>query len=260
VTPLDALHAAHAADPEAEAPRLAWFGLLADTELFLPTEAEATGGQVTPRILALSDGPLLPAFDSEERLAAFSGAAVAYVALPGRVVAAQLAGQGVALGINLGVADSAMLLPPAAVDWLAATLASAPAPEAARPVAVRPPGDLAAPLAAALARALVRAGGWAATAHLVMAEHADGRRAPLLAFGGVAPGAAPALARAVAEALAFSGAAVDRVEVAFPADGDPLAAAIAAAGLALPVPPPPAPAPPAATRTGRRGCAENGVS
>ena len=117
-TLLDAAHAAVSAEPENEALRLRFFERLADGELVLLLEREAVGERLEPKLFELEDGPVILVFDREERLAEFSGGIAPDAALPGRVVAAMLKGQGIGLGVNLGVAPSSMLLSPEAVDWL----------------------------------------------------------------------------------------------------------------------------------------------
>ncbi|OYX22830.1 MAG: hypothetical protein B7Z10_12455, partial [Rhodobacterales bacterium 32-66-7] len=111
VTFLDAAHAAVTADPENEALRLRFFERLADGEMVILLEREAEGQKLEPRVFDLEDGPVVLIFDREERLAAFSGGIAPYAALPGRVIAGMLKGQGIGLGVNLGVASSSMLLP-----------------------------------------------------------------------------------------------------------------------------------------------------
>ena len=81
-------------------------------------------------------------FDLEERLASFTGIPAPYAALPGRVIAGLLAGQGIGLGVNLGVAPSSMLLSPEAVDWLAQTLENGPVTLEARPLQFDKPAAL----------------------------------------------------------------------------------------------------------------------
>ncbi|MFN6979952.1 MAG: SseB family protein, partial [Gemmobacter sp.] len=119
-SPLDIAHAAMTAAPDDDAARLRYFAALADAELVLMLGAEAEGGQIVPKVFPLTDGPVVLAFDGDDRLAAFAEGPVPYAALPGRVIARQLAGQGVGLGVNLG-GDAAFLVPPAALDWLAGT-------------------------------------------------------------------------------------------------------------------------------------------
>lgn len=238
------------AAPEDDAARLRYYALLADGELFLLLEEEAEEGRVTPRLFPLEDGPVVLAFDTEDRLAAFTGAPVPYAALPGRVVAQQLAGQGIGIGVNLGGADSAFLVPADAVDWLAETLAHAPVAAEARPVAFHAPGGLPEALLRALDAKLARAGGLAAAAVLAGVEYDDGRRGHMLAFLDAVPAAEGALARAAAEALTFSGIEAGEMDVTFLSAADPAAAAIARAGLRFDLPEPVRAEPPAPAAPG----------
>ena len=106
-------------EPEA----LAFWRAFADAELFLVLEQEAQGDTLEPRVFDLSMGRMLLAFDTEERLATISDTPVPYAALPGRVVAAQLAGQELALGLNLGTgAGCETVLAAGSIDWLAQML------------------------------------------------------------------------------------------------------------------------------------------
>jgi hypothetical protein len=248
-TPLDLAHAAMMADPGDDAARLRYFARLADGMLWLWTETEVTGGEVRPRLFPTEDGPVVLAFDAEDRLARAAGAAAPYVAMPGRVLVRALADQeSVSLGVNLGAGAPEYLLPPEALRWLVATLDHAPQPTEARPVAFAPPATLPQTLLAALDDKLARAGGLAAAALVAGVTYDGGRRGHILAFLDAAPGAEPALARAVAEALTFSGLDAGEIDVAFLRAGDPGAAALARAGLRidLPAPTAPAPAPPPA--------------
>jgi hypothetical protein len=245
MTLLDAAHAAVSADPENEALRLRFFERLADGELVLLLEREAVGQNLEPRVFDLEDGPVVLAFDREERLATFTGGIAPYAALPGRVIAGLLKGQGIGLGVNLGVAPSSMLLPPQAMDWLAETLDEAPEEVEAVPqefVAPRVPEALVAGLDAKLAKA----GGLAVAAVLAGVIYQGGRRGHLLAFLDAAPGAEAALARAMGEALVFSGVEAGELDVAFLASADPGAAAMARVGLRFDLPAAEAPTAPAA--------------
>lgn len=195
----------------------AFWRAFVEGDLFLLLTEEAQGAALSPRVFAVSDGALVLAFDTEDRMAAFSPVPVPYAALPGRVVAELAAGQGLGLGLNLGSgAASETVLPVAALQWLVETLAAAPAEAAEdRPAELAPPALP--PGAEAAVAAAVRAGtGLAEEALLAAVAWADGRRGTLLAFPGVAPADQPALARAVAEALALSGLDAATLDVAFP--------------------------------------------
>lgn len=222
---LDAAH--QAMDQGGEAEALAFWRAFADAELFLVLQEEARGAQIAPRVFDLSSGPLLLVFDSEERLAAMSDKAQPYAALPGRVIAAQMAGQGLGLGLNLGSgAASETILPPASVDWLAEILTqAAPQETEARIARMGAPG-LTRGLAGSLA-ALLPPGSLAA---LAAVEYEGGARGHALAVAGVDPAGEERFARAVIEVLAFSGLDAASLDVLFVAMEAEILTAMARAG------------------------------
>ena len=233
MTPLDRAHEAmaNAADDD-PAPRLRFYERLAAGELFLLLDA---GG--APRVFDLETGPVALVFDSESRLAGFTGGQVEMARMPGRAVVEALADQGTGLGVNLG-APSGILLPAEIVDWLAALLAERPATTKARPVSLTSPKGVPEPLLAALDARLAAAEGIAEAAFLASAEYEGGRRGTLLTVLGAAPGAEEALARAVGEALVFTGIDAGELDVAFLAQGDPAAERLARVGLRFDIPVP----------------------
>jgi hypothetical protein len=228
-------------DPDDAPARLRFLALLADSLLFLLLAEDAASDSIAPRVFPLEDGPVVLAFDSADRLALFAQGPVPHAELPGRAVAAALAGQGLGLGLNLGVAPSSILLPPEAVDWLAGALAGGAAeaapPVEARPVRFDPPFGLPAEVLAALDVRLARAGGLAAFALLAGVLYADGRRSQLLAFVAAAPGAEAALARSAGEALRLSGADRGAIDVTFLAADDPSLPALLRVALRVDLPP-----------------------
>ncbi|MEH7826843.1 SseB family protein [Gemmobacter denitrificans] len=249
MTPLDLAWQAMAEAPDDDdAPRLRYYERLADGEMILLLDREPAGETLDPRVFDLEDGPVVLIFDSEERLAAFTGVPAPYAALPGRVVAGLLAGKGIGLGINLGVAPSSLLLPPFAVDWLAQTLDHGPDRTEARPQQFHAPKGLPPALLTGLDAKLARAGGLAGQALLVAVTYEGGRPGHMLAFIDAVAGAEPALARAAAEALTFSGIEAGEMDVTFLSSGDPATAAMARVALRfdLPVPVAPEPASPSA--------------
>lgn len=235
ITLLDAAHAAVSADPENEALRLRFYERLADGEMVLLLEREAKGERLEPRIFDLEDGPVVLIFDRDERLAAFTGGIAPYAALPGRVIARLLKGRGIGLGVNLGVAPSSMLLPSEALDWLAEALEDAPEAVEALPEEFHRP-TVPEALVAALDGKLAHAVGMATAAVLAAVTYRGGRRGHMLAFLDAVLGAEPALARAMGEALAFSGLEAGELDVAFLRQADPAAAAMARVGLRFDLP------------------------
>jgi SseB protein N-terminal domain len=239
-TPLDQAHALMEAAPGDDALRLRFYERLADAELFLLLAEESDGKTLRPAVFRLEDGDFAMTFDREERLAAFSDAPAPYAALPGRIAARELAALGVGLGLNIGVAPSAFLLPTPALAWLSETLGHAPERAEAMPVGFQDASAVPPALLAALAEKLARLGGYADHAVLAGVSYRDGRRGHMLAFVGPRTGTEAALAKAVSEALVFSGVEAGELDVAFLAADDPALAAMTAQGrrLDLPMPEP----------------------
>lgn len=248
-TPLDAAHAAMDAAPDDTGPRLRFFERLADAELFLLLEHEPQGDGIDPRVFDTDDGRFVLAFDREDRLADFAGGIAPYAALPGRVLAGMLQEQSLGLALNPDVAPSAMLLGAEAITWLTETLAQGPTQTEARPQEVTAPIGLPESLLTALDAKLAAMTGRATLAYLAGVTYDTGARGHLLAFIGAVQGAEGALARAVNEALTFSGLEAGSLDVAFLRATDPVSAQLARVGLRFDLPQHAAPEPRSAPGT-----------
>jgi hypothetical protein len=241
-TGLDTAHAAMQADLEDDAARLAFYGRLADDELFLLLKEESRGETVNPEIFEVEGEGDTPdryvlLFDREDRLSAFAEGPAPYAALPGRVIAAMVAGSGIGLGVNLGVAPSSILIPGGAVDWLAQTLGPAPEEVESQVRALEPPTGLADRLITGLSAKLGAAAGLCDHAVLARAIYDDDSAGLVLAFIDAAEGSENALARAAQEAMTFSGAD-QRLDVAFFAGGEEITTRLAKVGLRFDMPEP----------------------
>ncbi|MCZ0960214.1 SseB family protein [Paracoccus benzoatiresistens] len=195
---------------DADAPQRArMLSRLADTELAVALVAEPAGDRVELRIFALEGGPVALACDAEDRLAGFFAGPVAYAAMPGRVLAGLLKSEGAGLLVNPGH-PSEMLLDAAMLDWLTGALSAAPEATDARlrltPPAPETVGALAQPLAERLGdmRGLIAGAALAGTGqgHVVLVMGAD-------------PAHQPAIAKALAEALAFLPEQPGGVDISF---------------------------------------------
>lgn len=237
MTALDEAHAAMEAAPGDDTARLAFYSQLAASELFLLLDGE------NPATFETSEGRFVLAFDAEDRLAAFAGGPAPYAALSGRSVAAMLAGTDTGLGLNFG-APSETLLPAVSVGWLNDTLAEEPGEAEDRPESIAPPAGLPEKVVTALDQRLAAAGELARLAYLVGVTWPGGRQGHLLAVVDPVPGAEPALARAIREALVFSGVEAGALDVAFFAATDPISARLARHGLRFDLPETPATKPP----------------
>ncbi len=232
-TPLDL---AFAAMQGSDADRLAFFERFADSELYLLLES-TLGDQDAPRLFETSDGPLILAFDSEDRLSEFAGGPAPYAALPGRAIAEMLSGQNVGIAFNPDVAPSSMVLAPEAVAWLHNILANGPEPHKARPVSLGAP-SAPARLIEGLDQKLSAAAGLADRAWLADATYQDGSTRLFLAIIAPRTGAETALARAVSEALIFSDIEDGALDVAFFDTSDEITATLARVGLGIVLPVP----------------------
>lgn len=246
-TPLDRAHSAVLSGGEAEARR--FYHLLADAPLHLLLEREAEGERINPKVFDLAEGPVLLAFDSEDRLATLGQGPVPYATLPGRLIAQHLAGQGVSLGLNLGTgAASETLLPPEALRYLAEMLDVAPEPTEAVPEGFAAP-NVPEALDDALRFTLEGAAGLAVGALLAAVRYQGGGRGHVLVIVDAVEPAREPLARAVAEALAFAGLEAAALDVTFLDADDPALVPIARVGRLYEIPLPdvaPEPVAPAA--------------
>ena len=235
-TPLDQTHAAMVAAPQDDAARLRFYERLADSELFLLLTEEPRDEALSPELFELADGRFVLVFDREARLADFVGRPAPYAALSGRVIAAMLAEQGIGMGVNVDVAPSSILIPEEAVAWLHATLGHGPEQVEARMDAFEPPRDLPEALLTALDTKLATAAGLARSAYLVGVAYEGGGKGHMLGFVDAVAEAHSALARAVNEALTFSGIEAGALDVGFFAASGPVAARMAQVGLRFDLP------------------------
>ena len=219
---------------EANAP--AFYARFLETELFLLLEGEVAEDAAQPLIMETSDGPLVLVFDLEDRMAAFNEQPSDYVALSGRRIAKLLSGQGVAIGLNLGDAPSAMVLPVEAVDWLAAAAIGDDTEVEAKPMEIGKPVGVPEALVAALDSKLANMGGVVSAAYLVSARYETGESGHMLALVNVPESAKTGVSEALSEALRFSGVEAGQLDLAFLTPDDPHLERFIRAGLGFEIP------------------------
>jgi hypothetical protein len=237
-TPLDIAHAQMMANETDDAARLRFYERLADCELFLLLTEEPVDENVSPQVFEVEGHSFVLVFDREERLADFVGQIAPYAALSGRIIANLLAQQGMGLGLNLEVAPSSILIPPDAIAWLDQTLGTTPAEAEAKIAEITSPAGLPEALLTGLYAKLATAAGLAHSAYIVGVTYDTGVRSNLLSFIDTVPGAEPALAKAVSEALVFSGIEAGALDVGFTRSSEAMAATLAKWGLKFELPQP----------------------
>lgn len=205
-TPLDHAAAGMTADAE-EAVRRRFHERLADTELYVILESEASGERVSPRVFETSQGRYAVAFDLAERLAGFTSQPTPTMTIAGRALMTMLAGRGIGLGINPGVAPSSHLLPPEAVDWIAMAAGAQPSRRNELPQRFGPAGAISPALKEALRSKLNAIAGVAGAAYLATGVFLDGRRSVVISLFDVPPALHKAVATAVTDAVVFCGEA-----------------------------------------------------
>lgn len=178
--------------------------VFAASELFLAVDP-ATLGAAAPQPLsfAVEGAETLLAFDTEARLAAFLGEGAAHLALSGRALAAMMAGTGAQLGLNLGDAPSAQLLPAAALDWAAAALRQPIEAETRTGLSLGPPDGATPDLLARIDARLAALGPVVAEAWLCGAAE----EGLVLLLSMAEPAAEAAAVAALAETARFAGGA-----------------------------------------------------
>lgn len=238
-TALDIAHAAMIAAGEADdVARLRFLERLCDSELFLLLQAEAQGDDVSPRVIEAAGERLVLVFDRETRLSDFAQGSAPFAALPGRVLVGLLAAENLGVALNPEVAPSSFLLGAEGVRWLAETLTHGPQEAEADIAEMLPPTGLPDTLLTALDTKLATAIGLAQAAYLVGTRNSAGAPGHLLGFVGPLPGAEDGLARAVSEALTFSGLEAGTLDVAFFDAGSAMEARLSRVGLRFDLPQP----------------------
>ncbi len=233
MTPLDTAHAAMVADDSNDRARLKFFERVLESELILALDEEAAE-TLSPTLLDTGAGQLALAFDRDDRLAEYAPGS-AYAAVPGRVLIETLAAADLGLGLNLDVAPSAWVLTAEDVARLATLTDTAPAEAQDHLDNISPPEGLSHRLIETLGDKLAKAEGLAEDAYLVTATSASGAKSLMLGFVGTVDGADGALAKAVGEALTFSGEEIS-LDVVHAPVGSPLAGALGRQGVRIAVP------------------------
>ncbi len=241
-TALDAAHAAMISAPDDDQPRRIFYQTFSDSDLFVLLEKEVVDDKIAPQTLTVENENYILVFDTEERLAEFSGSTADHAVLNGRAIASMLVGENIGLGLNLGVAPSSFLMPIEAIGWVHSTLDHTPETLTDQATSIDPPSDLPKALLLALENKLARTGGLAEYVYLAAFTYANTPKNTLVFINAVTQ-AQPALAQAVNEAVVFVGQEGVSLDVLFLDDQTPVVTALEKTGLRIDLPKPEKPEP-----------------
>lgn len=123
-TPLDRAWETANTELAGDAEMARFYDIFAATELFLLIDPDTLADGKTPKPLTfpVEGAETALVFDTEARLAGFMEDGAAHLTMSGRAVISMFKGTGAQLGLNLGDAPSATILPAQAIDWASEAL------------------------------------------------------------------------------------------------------------------------------------------
>ena len=223
-------------NPENNDARLNYYGVLADTNLFLLLEQEPSNEILEPKFIQLEGKNFALAFDSEESLSEFYGEAAAFAEVTGRVLAKMLLEEKIGLGINLGVSEGELLLPWEIIEWFVNVLDEAP-----NLVQITPKKFLRAEafpetLFKALQEKLMPAVGLFDEIWICAAEYNEDETSHLICLMGVQNSAQQAIVKSINEVLSFTDIDLGNIDVAHFSYDDEVCTKIREIGIKLEFP------------------------
>ena len=212
-------------NPENNDARLNYYGVLADTNLFLLLEQEPSNEILEPKFIQLEGKNFALAFDSEESLSEFYGEAAAFAEVTGRVLAKMLLEEKIGLGINLGISEGELLLPWEIIEWFVNVLDEAPNLVQTTPKKFK-----------ALQEKLMPAVGLFDEIWICAAEYNEDETSHLICLMGVQNSAQQAIVKSINEVLSFTDIDLGNIDVAHFSYDDEVCTKIREIGIKLQFP------------------------
>ncbi len=207
-------------DPENNDARLNYYGVLADTDLFLLLEQETSSEILEPKIIQLKENNFALAFDSEENLSEFYGEAAAFAQITGRVLAKMLLEEKIGLGINLGVSEGELLLPYSVIEWFVSVLDETPNLVQTTPKKFLPVKAFPGIIFKALQQKLKPAVGLFDEIWICAVEYNEDETSHLICLMGVQNSVQQAIVKSINEVLSFTDIDLGNIDVAHFSYGD----------------------------------------
>lgn len=223
-------------NPENNDARLNYYGVLADTNLFLLLEQEPSNEILEPKFIQLEGKNFALAFDSEESLSEFYGEAAAFAEVTGRVLAKMLLEEKIGLGINLGVYEGELLLPWEIIEWFVNVLDEAPNLVQNTPKKFLRAEAFPEILVKALQEKLMPAVGLFDEIWICAVEYNEDETSHLICLMGVQNSAQQAIVKSINEVLSFTDIDLGNIDVAHFSYDDEVCTKIREIGIKLEFP------------------------
>ena len=223
-------------DPENNDARLNYYGVLADTDLFLLLEQETSNEILEPKIIQLEGNNFALAFDSEENLSEFYGEAAAFAQITGRVLAKMLLEEKIGLGINLGVSEGELLLPYSVIEWFVSVMDEPHNLVQTTPKKFLPVKALPEIMFKALQQKLKPAVGLFDEIWICAVEYNEDETSHLICLMGAQNSAQQAIVKSINEVLSFTDIDLGNIDVAHFSYGDEACNKIREIGIKLEFP------------------------
>ena len=201
-------------NPENNDARLNYYGVLADTNLFLLLEQEPRNEILEPKFIQLEGNSFALAFDSEENLSEFYGKAAEFAEVTGRVLAKMLLEEKIGLGINLGVSEGELLLPWEIIEWFVNVLDETPNLIQTTPKKFSPVKAFPEIMFKALQEKLKPAVGLFDEIWMCAVEYNEDETSHLICLMGVQNSAQQAIVKSINEVLSFTDIDLGNIDVA----------------------------------------------
>ena len=201
-------------NPENNDTRLNYYGVLADTDLFLLLEQEPSNEILEPKFIQLEGKNFALAFDSEESLSEFYGETAAFAQITGRVLAKMLLEEKIGLGINLGVSEGELLLPWEIIEWFVNVLDETPNLLQTTPKKFLPVKAFPEIMFKALQEKLKPAVGLFDEIWICAVEYNEDETSHLICLMGVQNSAQQAIVKSINEVLSFTDINLGNIDVA----------------------------------------------
>lgn len=201
-------------NPESNDARLNYYGVLADTNLFLLLEHEPSNEILEPKSIELDGNRFALAFDCEENLSEFYGEAAEFAQVTGRVLAKMLSEEKIGLGINLGISEGELLLPFDVIEWFVSLLDETPNFIPNTPQKFLPSNTFPEVILEALQQKLKPAVGLFIEIWVCGVEYSEDEFSHLICLIGAQKSAEQAMIKSIKEVLSFSDLNLGNIDVA----------------------------------------------